>query len=105
MDSQTRKLDLICGLYSRCQQPEEIKYLIRLLHPAGLRIGLSARSFENSLLKHLENVSPTERNVILDDLEKSVFGYKIDDEAQIKHLNVPVKAMVGRAVKSAGEAV
>ena len=55
-----------------CNDPLEVKYLVRSLNPAvGLRIGLSNKSMEKVLLEEITDPS------LLSDLEQSVFGYML----------------------------
>ena len=103
LNSQSRKLDIIFDLYRRSASSTEIKFILRCLHPSGLRIGLSNQSMEKSLLQYLQESG---NQSLVQDFEKNIFGYRISsDSGSSLLMNVPLKPMVGRPVKNAKEAV
>lgn len=104
LDSQSRKLDTLFDLYGRCGSSIELKYIIRCLHPSGLRIGLSSKSMEASLLEYLR-FRKIDDPAIIRDFEQNLFGYRISATSDSPLvLNVPLKPMVGRPAKTADEA-
>ena len=122
--SQDRKIVHIRDLLDACHWNVEkslaldVKFLMRSLNPAaGLRIGLSSKSVEKCFLEHLdENYNDQDKHVLLGDYEANVFGYAIGaskkSSKSIKGgksngftYNVPLKAMVGRAMKTPQEAI
>jgi len=89
-------------MYNRCQQGIELKFLVRLLSPSGLRIGLSTKSMETSFLEFINNLPTPQKEKMLSKFEKDIFGYQIGTEVQ---KNVPLKPMIGRAVRSDADAI
>lgn len=105
-NSQSRKMDAIFDLYECCRSSLEMKFIIRCLHPSGLRIGLSSKSMEKSLLEYLSSLE-NDHDAIVQDFEQNIFGYRISTPTSNDSalLNVPLKPMVGRPVKNAAEAL
>ena len=63
--SQKRKNDILQDMYNRCQNGVELKFLVRLLSPSGLRIGLSSKSMETSFLEFLTSLPSPKKEEML----------------------------------------
>ena len=99
--SEAKKLQIMDDLYKRCQQAVELKYLVRMLSPAGLRIGISNKSFEKCLLNYISSLQ--NKSELLSDFEQNIFGYRIEEKSDVSVIGVPLKPMVGRPAKSIEE--
>jgi DNA ligase 1 len=88
-------------MFLKCKEAVELKYLVRMLSPAGLRIGISNKSFEKCLLSYISSLPNKQQ--LLDDFEQNIFGYRIQEKSDVSVIGVPLKPMVGRPAKSVEE--